>query len=488
MDSIFLLVPVFFPVIMGFISYIIPWKSDKARRIFCFAAILLTTVFMWTLIFTVSNKPLTMLRFTDYLSFRLRLDGAGKLFAALSSLLWPLTALYAMDYMGHEKHRGMFWCFFTVSFGVTMGIAMAANLLTMYLFYEMLTLATVPLVIHGMNRAAYHAGRKYMIYSFGGAAFAFIALSFLIYTGVYRGLPDFLLGGMSASYTAGTPDIMLILFVCAFIGFGVKAAIFPFHGWLPTAGIAPTPVTALLHAVAVVKAGAFACIRLTYYTFGADMLRGTWAQNLLLALSAFTIVYGSMMALRQTHFKRRMAYSTVSNLSYILFAILLMTESGLAASFSHIIFHSFIKIVAFFAAGAVLHYTHKQYVDELEGIGRKMPLTFACFTVSALALTGVPPLNGFFSKWNILSAAAENGTAFGYVGMAALLISALLTAIYMFSVVVKAYFPRKNKDVCADVREAGPLMTAPMVIISLCSVAMGIFANQIYDIVVKAVL
>ncbi len=483
MHASLLTIPVFLPIVMGFFGYLIKFKSEKLRRLYYSAVICATSIFVWILILRVDGGTFTLLRFTDYLEFSLRFDGAGKVFAGLSSALWPLTMVYAFDYMGHEKHKGMFWCFFTVSFGVTMGIAMASNLLTMYLFYEMLTLATIPLVIHGMNRESYHAGRKYMIYSFGGAAFAFIALAFLISIG----LADFSYGGMLHNYF-GNKDVILMLYTVAFIGFGVKAAIFPLHGWLPTASIAPTPVTALLHSVAVVKAGAFAVIRLTYYTFGTEVLRGTWAQYFVLCLTALTIVYGSAKALKQNHFKRRLAYSTVANLSYILFAIALMNESGLLAAMFHMVSHSFIKIVAFFAAGAVLHYTGKQYVRELEGIGQRMPVTFASFTVSALALTGIPPLNGFASKWYILTAATEDGNIWTYIGMAALIISALLTAIYMFSIVIKAYFPRKNKDQCQGVKEAGALMTVPMVLISLCSIVMGLFAGDLFELIAKVVL
>lgn len=483
MNNMFLLFPILFPIIAGFVSYVMNIKSEKVRRVYFTAVIFASSISVWLLILNAPTDSLVLLQFTDELAFSLNLDGAGKIFAGLSSALWPLTAIYAFDYMGHEKHKGMFWCFFTVSFGVTMGIALSANLLTMYLFYEMLTLSTVPLVIHGMDKQAFHAGKKYMIYSFGGAAFAFIALAYLISVGV----GDFAYGGILSGLQLNN-NTALTIFAVAFIGFGVKAAILPLHGWLPTAGIAPTPVTALLHSVAVVKAGAFAIIRLTYYTFGKELLDGSWAQHLVMIFAILTIVYGSAKALKQQHFKRRMAYSTVANLSYILFAAALMSESGLMAAFFHMVSHSFIKIVAFFAAGAVLHYADKQYVSELEGIGRKMPLTFAAFTISALGLTGIPVMNGFFSKWYILTAAGERGYIFALSGMIALIISALLTAIYMFNIVIKAYFPRKNKDVCQDVREASPLMTVPMIIISICSVLMGVFADKLYDIIVKAVI
>ena len=233
--------------------------------------------------------------------------------------------VYAWDYMKHEGHKPMFWAFFTASFGVTLGIAFAANMMTMYLFYELLTLATIPLVMHAMTKQAIHAGVKYAAYSIAGAALAFIGMVFLIVNDAQEFVP----GGHLAGYS-GSMELLLSVFVLAFVGCGVKAAIWPMHSWLISAAVAPTPVTALLHAVAVVKAGAFACIRLTYFTFGTDMLYGTWGQYTVMALAMITLVFGSAMALKQRHFKRRLAYSTVSNLSYILFAAAVMTAGGRA--------------------------------------------------------------------------------------------------------------------------------------------------------------
>lgn len=228
------------------------------------------------------------------------------------------------------------------------------------------------------------------------------------------------------------------------MGFGVKAAVFPLHGWLPKASVAPTPVTALLHAVAVVKAGAFAVIRLTYYSYGTDFLKGTWAQYAVMAIVIFTILFGSSAALKQVHFKRRLAYSTVANLSYILFGVTLMTPIGLEAGVLHMLFHSIIKIGAFFAAGAVLHSTKREYISELDGLGKKMPITFGTFTVFALALTGIPLFNGFVSKWALASAAIQSGDTLSFIGIIVLLISALLTAIYMLNISVRAFFPKKT--------------------------------------------
>lgn len=482
MNSLFLAVPIFLPIILGALLFLIPAEKKKQRNAFTMFTILCSSVSVWLLALNTPQESLVLLNFTENLSFVLKLDGAGKIFSCLSATLWPLTALYAFEYMSHEKNLPMFYAFFTMAFGATMGIAMASNILTMYLFYELLTLFTIPLVMHGLTKKHNFAARKYMTYSIGGAAFAFAGVAFLI----VNDANDFVFGGHIDS--PSDPTIALILFVFAFLGFGVKAAVFPFHSWLPTASVAPTPVTALLHAVAVVKAGAFAIIRLIYYSYGTDFVKGTWAQNLVMALAMFTILYGSMTALRQKHFKRRLAYSTISNLSYIVFAATLMTEAGLIAAFCHLLFHSVIKIGAFFSAGAVLHKTEREYVHELEGIGRKMPLTFIFFTISALSLTGIPPFCGFISKWFIATASIETQNPLAVAGVVVLLISAFLTAMYMLSPAIKAFFKRSdNTNDVENVKEANALMQIPMGICAVLCIVTGIMATPVIEMI-KGVL
>ena len=475
MNSLFLLVPVFLPVALGVILLTLPFKTQKARNTFVLTGLLISSVFVWLAAFNATEDTVVILNFTDELRIALKLDGAGKLFACLSATLWPLTAIYAFDYMKHEKHLRMFYAFFVAAFGATMGIAMSENILTMYLFYEFLTITTIPLVMQGMTHAHKYATRKYMVYSIGGAAFAFSCVAFLI----VNGANSFSFGG--ALGTVNDETIALVLFVLAFLGFGVKAAIFPFHSWLPTASVAPTPVTALLHAVAVVKAGAFALIRLVYYSYGTELLSGTWAQSVVMALCIFTIIYGSANALKQPHFKRRLAYSTISNLSYICFAVTLMSPLGLIAAFCHLIFHSVIKIGAFFSAGAVLHNTEKEYVAELEGIGKRMPVTFSCFTVYAIALAGIPPLCGFFSKWYIARAALDINNGLAITGVVILLASALLTAIYMLSPVIKAFFPKEAQPgevkEKSTLKEADVRMLIPMILCAITCILFGIFAK-----------
>ena len=414
--------------------------------------------------------------FTGNLTIAFKVDGMAIVFAGLVSFLWPFATLYAFEYMTKEEHEKVFFMFYTITYGVTLGIALAGNLLTMYFFYELLTLVTVPLVMHTLTREAILASRKYLYYSLGGAAFAFIGLIFVI---VYGYTTDFVPGGvLDAAKVGERTNILLLIYVIAFMGFGVKAAVCPFNSWLPQAGVAPTPVTALLHAVAVVKAGAFAILRLTYYSFGAEFLKGTWAQYAVMAVAMFTIVYGCSRAVKETHIKRRLAYSTISNLSYILFGAVLMTPLGMAGALCHMVFHAFMKICSFFCAGAVMHQTGKSYVHELDGMGRKMPWVFGIFTVSALALMGVPGLAGFISKWNLAYAAVESDNVLAYFGIGCLLVSALLTAIYMLTIVVRAFFPPEGFEgrKLEGVKDPNWKMLVPLMVFAVMIVTLGLFS------------
>ncbi|MDE7428325.1 MAG: proton-conducting membrane transporter, partial [Lachnospiraceae bacterium] len=432
------------PFITGILVPLLPFRKRWQKEVFLETAVVVNSILVWYLLLHHSDSTFLLAHFTGNLNISFRVDGMSMVFAGLVSALWPFATLYAFEYMTKEEHENVFFLFYTLTYGVTLGIAFAANLLTMYFFYELLTLVTVPLVMHTLTREAVLASRKYLYYSLGGAAFAFIGLIMVI---VFGSTTDFILGGVfDLTKIEENTNVLLFIYVMAFMGFGVKAAVCPFNSWLPQAGVAPTPVTALLHAVAVVKSGAFAILRLTYYSFGTDFLKGTWAQDVVMAIVMFTIVYGCSRALKETHLKRRLAYSTISNLSYILFGAVIMTPLGLAAALSHLVFHAIMKICSFFCAGAIMHQTDRHYVHELDGLGYKMPCTFGIFTLSSLALMGVPGLAGFVSKWNLASAAAESGNPLAYGGVACLLVSALLTAIYMLSIVVRAFFPGKDFD------------------------------------------
>ena len=303
----------------------------------------------------------------------------------------------------------------------------------------------------------------------------------------YLGSTQFTLGG-SIPVESAASSFLLPAFVLSFCGFSVKAAMAPFSGWLIKAAVAPTPVTALLHAVAVVNAGAFACIRLTYYVYGTDILHGTWAQYLVMLMTAVTIVYGSSFAVKEKHFKRRLAYSTISNLSYILFAATIMTPMGLTAAFAHMIMHSLTKICSFFCCGIVMEQTGKEYIDELSGLGRVMKKTFVCFTISSLSLIGIPLFCGFFSKWRIGLAAVDEGSPFAITGLLAVLFSALLTAIYMLGIVIKAYFPlatdkEKTAASVQGIKEHSWQMLLPVICFAAGILIFGVFWQPLLDFI-----
>lgn len=480
-SPIFLLVPILFPLIGAALIPLFRFQSRNKRQLYVGTIVVLNTIFTYLLLFYGPSEGITLIKLTEDFSIGLKIDGLSKVFAGLVAGLWPFATLFAFEYMTHEKRENYFFSFYTATFGITVGIAFSANIATLYLFYELLTFITLPLVMHSMDDKSIKAGLTYIAYSVGGAAMAFIGMVMIL---MYGSPSQFVLGGVFDLASVGDKTNLLLLgYVFAFFGFGVKTAIFPFHKWLPMASVAPTPVTALLHAVAVVKSGAFAIIRVTYYCFGTALLRGTWAQYVVMAAVLFTILFGSTMAVKEQHIKRRLAYSTISNLSYILFGVVLMTPAGLVGGLSHMIFHGIMKIALFFCVGAIMFKTHKEYVYEIEGFGKKMPFVFGVFTLSGIALIGVPPLTGFISKWNLAYAAVETGEFLPAVGIFVLLISALLTAIYLLTIAVKAFFPAKDFDETKLEHVADPkwYMTVPLAAFSVAIVVFGIYSAPLVD-------
>ncbi len=474
-------IAILLPMAAGIMIPFLPFKQRKHMEIFLESVVVLNSVLVFRIFFHHQAEAFTLARFTGNLAITFKVDGMGMVFAGIVASLWPFAMLYAFEYMTKEKHEKIFFTFYTMTYGVTLGISFAGNMLTMYFFYELLTLVTVPLVMHTLTREAILASRKYLYYSLGGAAFAFIGLIFII---IYGRTTDFVLGGVLDLDKIGERmNVLLLIYVMAFMGFGVKAAICPFHSWLPDAGVAPTPVTALLHAVAVVKAGAFAILRLTYYSFGTNFLRGTWAQWTVMGIAMFTMVYGCSRAVKETHMKRRLAYSTISNLSYIIFGATLMTPLGMVGAMTHMLFHAVMKIGAFFCVGAIMYQTEKHYVYELNGMGFQMPGVFAVFTISALGVMGVPGLAGFISKWNLATAALDSKNPLAYGGIACLLISALLTAIYMMTIVVRAFFPGKDFDNRAikEFRDPNWKMMVPLTVFAIWIIVLGLYSAPVVN-------
>jgi len=396
---------------------------------------------VWSLLPDIFEGGRPAVTFTEILpgiSIAFAVEPLGMMFAALASGLWLINSIYSIGYMrgNREKHQTRFYVMFALSLAATMGIAFAANLFTLFLFYEMLTLATYPLVAHKGDRSTVRSARIYL----GMLIFASISLLLpaIVWTYLIAGTGDFTPGGILAGHIDGPlVGLLLALFV-----FGTaKAAVMPMHRWLPAAMVAPTPVSALLHAVAVVKAGVFVITKVIVYVFGIDFLFAEPSSSWLLYAAAFTIISASLVALRQQNLKRLLAYSTIGQLSYVVMATAILKPLAEVGAAIHMVAHAFGKITLFFAAGAIYTASKKTEIHQLHGIGRRMPLTMTAFTIGALSMIGVPPTGGFVSKWYILAGAFQ---ADEYVALATVIVSTALNAAYFLPIVYMAWFGRER--------------------------------------------
>lgn len=377
---------------------------------------------------------LDLLTFLPGLDLMFEIEPLGALFAVLASGLWLPTSLYAIGYLRarKEEHQTRFHFWFCVAISATMGIAMAGNLLTLFVFYEVLTLSTYPLVTHIGNRGAVRGGRVYLGVLLGTSIG--LLLPAMLWTLHAAGTLQFTAGGiLDGKLAPSLAGLLLLMFV---LGVG-KAAVMPMHRWLPAAMVAPTPVSALLHAVAVVKAGVFTITKVVIYIFGTGFLGTVPAQRYLVYLAGFTVIAASVVALRQDNIKRLLAYSTISQLSYIVMASLALAPLALTGAGLHMVAHAFGKITLFFAAGAIYVAAHRTQVSELDGMGRRMPWTMAAFAVGALTMIGVPPSAGFVSKWFIIAGAYQADL---YFVLAVIVLSTALNAFYMLPILHRAFF------------------------------------------------
>jgi len=411
----------------------------------------------------------TILELLPGIPLQLRVDSFGLYFALVASGLWILTSIYSIGYMrGLKEHAQTRYFFsFALCLSATMGIAFAANLLTFFIFYEMLTVATYPLVIHKESPEAIVAGRKYLVYLLTAGVFLLFSIG---WTYSIAGKLDFVPGGFLADHASR--EVLQILFVTFLLGVGAKAAIMPIHAWLPTAMIAPTPVSALLHAVAVVKAGVFGSLRVICYVFGPRLLMDLDLWIILAYLVSITILVASMFALAQDNLKRRLAYSTISQLSYIILGAALTSHNALTGGMLHMANHAFMKITLFFTAGAIYVKTHVENISDMNGIGRQMPFTMSAFTIGALGMAGIPPVSGFLSKWYLCLGAME---AHEVVFLIVLLISALLNIGYFFPIVFRAFF--RPSEVFTRVDDASPAMVVPLMLTAIMSIILCIAPN-----------
>lgn len=523
---ILILATILFPVLAGVILLLVRQENRPGVLVTGISLVLefILIILCLTLV-DPADGPWEVFRLNDALIISFGIDAIGKVFALVMGIVWVLVGFFSFEYMKHEGNPKRYFGVYTLVFGVLMGLCFSANLVTYYAFYEFLTIGTFALVLHNQSREAIMAGLKYLFYSFAGAYMVLFGLYF-----VYQYATDpsmgftaggiidtaracaegaLKLGGNSAS--GGVLSVSLLLMI---IGFGVKAGMFPMQAWLPTAHpVAPAPASAGLSAI-IVKAGVLGIIRVIYFIFGPSLFDGSYVQTVVLILSLITVFIGSMLAYREKVLKKRLAYSTVSQVSYILFGLFIATSSfvgepaGLGGCYGfdyplgtafdgaliHVAAHAFIKSTLFLCAGAIIYLSGCTKVDDLRGIGKKMPVMLWCYTIVSLGLIGIPPFGGFTSKWFICVGAMETGVpVFSWLGPVVLLVSALLTAGYLLPISINGFLPGKDfeKQVASaktediadggkyhayiTVKEPKPIMLIPIIILTLLSVAVGIW-------------
>ncbi len=429
-------------------------RKPNLREAWTFAAAGLKLVMVVSLlppILSGSRVEYTIAQVLPDFALQLRVDAMGMLFALVSSFLWIITSLYSIGYMrGLQEHsQTRYFCFFSLSLSATIGVAFSANLLTLYLFYEMLSLSTYPLVTHHQDKQARSSGRKYLFFILGTSIG--MVLPAMIFIAVKTGTLEFSSQGIISDKI--DPQAVAVLLLLLVFGFA-KAAIMPFHAWLPAAMVAPTPVSALLHAVAVVKVGVFCIARVITHIFGTGLLALLELSTILCIVAAVTILLSSLIALSQDDLKRRLAFSTIGQLSYIVLGMALLSKSSMTGGLLHIAMHAFGKITLFFCAGAIFVATGVKNITQMVGIGRRMPLTMSAFFIGALSVIGLPPCGGFISKWHLAIGTVEAGQ---YAMLAILLVSSLLNAAYFLPIVYHSFFYHPEEGMFD-----GPMAEAPL--------------------------
>ncbi|MDO5707921.1 MAG: proton-conducting transporter membrane subunit [Andreesenia angusta] len=482
MENLYILVPIVFPFIIAFMVLLRSFDTRVLRNIMV-VTLVLCNFFLVLLLGKFQGQELFLMSFNENINLFLKVDKFAIFFATMASFLWSIATVYSTKYMEHEGREKAFFFFYMTTLGITMGIALSGSLFTLYMFYELLTLSTYPLVIHSRTDAALSSGIKYLVYSFIGATFIITGMILLYqYTNTLDFSPMGIFGeNLSADIEKKK---LMAIYVLLFLGFGVKAALAPFHAWLPNAMVAPTPVSALLHAVAVVKSGIFGLVRISYFIFTPVLISVIEADVFINILIGITILMGSILALHHDNLKKRLAYSTISQLGYIILGISLLNHNAFIGGMLHLINHAFIKIVLFFCAGSIYLASGKTKISEIRGIGRKMPVTMICFAIASFSLVGIPPTNGFVSKWYLALGGLEGNKLLFVI---ILLISAFLTAAYLLPIVVTAFLPAKemdhNLEEFKDVKESPFPMIYSIVLLTIIVLILGIFPNPIISFI-----
>ena len=469
MQNLLLITPVLLPLLGGIPVYFMNERTTRRR----YMGALMLAVLLCTFLLHWEGESLELLRLTPDLRLILRADSVGRLFGTLVAFIWFIVMIYADEYMTHEHHQPRFFAFYTMSLGALMGVCLAGSMVTLYLFYELMTLLTVPLVMHLGTDASIDAGIKYLGFSVCGAAMALLGL---FYVSGLTTTDVFVPGGsldplMAQQYHRGLSGALLLMI----LGFGAKAGMLPLFTWLPAAHpVAPSPASGVLSGL-ITKMGVLAILRTIYFQFGPGFFSGSRVQKIVLALAILTIFVGSMLAFKEHNLKKRLAYSTVSQVSYILFGLFLVSGLGMAGALLQLVFHAFAKNGLFLAAGCIMFYLHRTRVTQLRGAGKQLPWAMAGFTLCSLSLIGVPPLAGFVSKWSLAQAGLDYGGA-GIFGVCVLMVSALLTAGYLLPIVTDSFFVGADFNYDAMPKQKTSWRTkAPLLLFAIVVLVLGIF-------------
>ena len=506
---------VFLPIVLGALLLIVKEEKISRRGICIYTGVALCLdglCLIATVAFDNAYTVYELFRLNDTLVISFWIDSVGKIFAIIMALVWIVSGFYSFEYMKHEEHNKRFYGFYIMVLGILMGLCFAQNMITYYAFYELMTIGSFALVLHNQSREAIMAGLKYLFYSFAGA---YMVLFGIFMTHSYTKDPSMSFGTNAAlnvehavssgvlklsssaagdtlvygSAGAGAKGLLMLCMFLMILGFSVKAGMFPMHGWLPTAHpVAPAPASAVLSAI-IVKAGVLGIIRVIFGIFGENLFSGSAVQKICIILSLITVFMGSMLAYKEKVLKKRLAYSTVSQVSYILFGLFMINEQSFYGSMIHVAAHATIKSTLFLCAGAIIYITGCTRVDELRGIGKKMPVMLWCFTIASLGLIGIPPFGGFVSKWYLcVGALSADMKVFSWLGPVILLVSALLTAGYLLPISINGFLPGKafNEKVASNeqtlenrayfaAKEPKLIMLIPIIILTLLSVFIGLF-------------
>ncbi len=462
--------PILIPATVGIITFALGETRARARNATnLVGAAISAAIVVWLAAGAYGGEVVSSaIPMLPTISLGMHADLTGMLFSAVASVLWFVTLIYAIGYMDHARDRARFFGFFALCIAAANGVALASDPISLFLFYEILSLTTYPLVVHSGSTEARAAGRKYLLYALSGGTALLLGVSWLT---VLAGQTPFTPGGALAGIEGQTAALRAI-FGLMVVGFGVKAALMPLHGWLPGAMVAPAPVSSLLHAVAVVKAGVFGMIRLVNELYGPELASSLGVAQVLSALAAISIIVASAIALRQDDLKRRLAYSTIAQLSYITLGVALCSPLAAAGALAHLAHHAFMKITMFFTAGSLAETLHVKKLSQMGGVARRMPVTMSAFAVAAFALAGIPPLAGFASKWQLGAGAVESGSPW------ALLVYVAAGALAMGYMMPILFASLRTGDLgTRDGLESDPRMLWPIVLVAVVSIVMGLAAG-----------